>query len=187
MMCGVESAYADGTGVKGLRMTRGLKWRSLVMVLLLAVCVDARKVVAGDDGVSGESPQVGEIGASRPSGPGILAATALVTRTLSGHTYTLYEQIGGIRWADAQAFAVSVGGYLATINSAQENELLASMLDDAIAAGHPCYLGTAWVNTWFGLSNTTGSFVWVTGEAVSDTNGASGEPNEGTPAYGMRF
>ena len=88
----------------------------------------------------------------------------------NGHTY---HEISRNTWTNAEAEAISLGGpstpaHLVTINDAIEQ---------------------AWINTniggryWIGLTDneafggSEGNFVWVSGEALTYTNWAGGEPN----------
>lgn len=95
-------------------------------------------------------------------------ALILDSSTYNGSDYHLVGNSGGagITWTDAQAFAVTLGGNLATINDQAEND----------------HLGTLWggVNSlWIGLNdvNTPGQFEWVSGEPVTFTNWDGNEPN----------
>lgn len=85
----------------------------------------------------------------------------------TGHWYDTVP--GGLHnWADAEAGAVALGGHLVTINDAAEQQWL---LDNG--------WGAPFFNYWVGLNDivTEGTFVWVSGEPVTYTNWAGGEPN----------
>jgi Ca2+-binding RTX toxin-like protein len=84
----------------------------------------------------------------------------------NGHIYFLTDRALGTSWTDTQAQASSVGGNLVTINDADENQWLTATF------------GTA-ESFWIGLNdaNTEGTFEWVSGETVTYTNWANGEPN----------
>ena len=71
-------------------------------------------------------------------------------------------------WTQAQAQAVTLGGNLVTVNDAAENQFLVNTFG-----------GTE--RLWIGLTDevTEGTFKWANGEAVTYTNWASGEPNDG--------
>ncbi len=97
----------------------------------------------------------------------------------NGHLYEIYNA-SGITWDNANAFAQSqtragyIGtGYLATSTSAAENAFIASLNGNT--------------QRWLGgfqppnETNPLANWQWVTGEAWSYTNWASGEPND---AYG---
>ncbi|MEL6816068.1 MAG: DUF4347 domain-containing protein, partial [Cyanobacteria bacterium J06598_3] len=69
-------------------------------------------------------------------------------------------------WAEAQAEAESLGGNLVTINAAAEENWLKQNFGET-------------ENFWLGFNDiaTEGRFEWVSGEAVTYTNWAPGEPN----------
>ena len=90
-------------------------------------------------------------------------ASADVINPDNGHTYFLTPT--AMTWQDAQSWAVSVGGNLATIRSTSENE----------------FLKTAFPKTdnWIGFTDTEveGVWKWVSGEPVTFTAWLPGEPN----------
>jgi hypothetical protein len=93
----------------------------------------------------------------------------------NGHTYYLAS---GTTWVSGEAIAVSLGGHLATINDAAENEFVrASVLgfDGADRRG------------WIGYNDVAseGNFVWSSGQTPGYTQWNTGEPNNanGTEHY----
>jgi len=76
-------------------------------------------------------------------------------------------------WAEANDYAESNGGHLATITSQEEDDLLGEF------------------GGWIGLTdqNVEGEWEWVTGEAVDYTNWINGEPNDagGAEDYVERY
>ncbi|MEO7186659.1 MAG: lectin-like protein [Rhodoferax sp.] len=86
------------------------------------------------------------------------------TATFGGHTYQL---LSADTWTDSEAYAVALGGHLVTVNDATENN----------------FLSTTWgqdQSLWIGLFRTSPNaptFAWTSGQAVTFTNWASGEPN----------
>lgn len=82
---------------------------------------------------------------------------------LNGHQY--YCSNGKKSWDEAQSAAVALGGYLAVINSYDENNYLASKLINQ--------------NAWIGLSDEAyeGTFQWVNGDPLNFTHWYSGQPN----------
>jgi len=96
---------------------------------------------------------------------------------LAGHYFMVYDnnQQG---WDNAEAFCESVGGHLATITSQDENILLFQYMTS-----------NGYQSAYFGLTNTSGNWAWVTGVAVEYTNWAPGEPNNesGVEHYGMFY
>ncbi len=81
----------------------------------------------------------------------------------NGHQY--YCSLGKATWPEASAIAQSLGGYLATINDATENRLLANFL-----AGQSAHIG---------LSDkaSEGRFVWSNGERVTFQNWHTNQPD----------
>ncbi len=73
-------------------------------------------------------------------------------------------------WIEAQLKAQALGGHLATINDAAENEWIRSTF--ANYGGQPQAV-------WIGLTDRTteGTFAWVDGSPVGYTNWNGGEPN----------
>ncbi len=81
----------------------------------------------------------------------------------NGHNY--YCSNSPLTWLNAQDACSDLGGYLAVINDAEENEFLANILTIQSA--------------YIGLSDhvNEGQFQWVNGEAVTYTNWYTGQPN----------
>ncbi|MFK8185231.1 MAG: lectin-like protein [Phormidesmis sp.] len=91
----------------------------------------------------------------------------------NGSTYFLTER--AVTWEEAQADALLLGGNLVTINDAAEDKWLTETF-----GANGAY--------WMGLSDSAeeGVFRWASGEAVTYTNWAAGEPDDfqGTQDYG---
>ena len=87
-----------------------------------------------------------------------------------GNTYQL--STGEKSWGEVQAEALSKGGNLVTINSAEEDAWLRQTF------------GTT-EGFWTGLNDQTreGNFEWASGQAIAYTNWAPGQPNN---AYGIQ-
>ena len=98
-----------------------------------------------------------------------LAGVAQASPVLTFNGKSYYYTSAALTWTDAEAEAVAMGGHLVAINSAAEQSALASSL-----------FGSS-ERLWIGLTDAAveGSFVWTTGEAVTYTNWAGGEPNNG--------
>lgn len=113
--------------------------------------------------------------ASAPAHAGVI--TGPVVNPANGHSYYL---LTANTWTASEAEAISLGGHLVTINDAAENAWVFSTF--AAPAGGPTR------NVWFGLTDQAveGSFVWASGEPVTYTNWAPGEPNNtfGSEDYG---
>lgn len=71
-------------------------------------------------------------------------------------------------WSNAESFAQTYGGHLASIADASENEFVRSIAGDA----------------WIGLNDAAveGTFVWSSGEPLTFANWNPGEPNNGLGA-----
>lgn len=94
--------------------------------------------------------------------------TGPIANPANGSEYYLLESS---TWTDAEARAVSLGGHLATVDDAAENEFLRAAVlgfDGADRRG------------WIGLNDfaTEGTFVWSSGAPVNFTNWNPGEPND---------
>ena len=70
---------------------------------------------------------------------------------LNGHYYKVFDQ--GETWGAADSFCISMGGHLATITSADEQELIKSLV---FAGGRNSY--------WLGARGHDRNFSWITGE-----------------------
>ncbi|QXE23940.1 C-type lectin domain protein [Richelia sinica FACHB-800] len=94
---------------------------------------------------------------------GVSSAASAATFTYGGNEYFLTTLD---TWTGAQAQAQSAGGNLVTINDAAEQAWLVSTFG-------------ATTRYWIGLTDrvTEGSYAWVSGEPVTYTNWALGEPN----------
>jgi hypothetical protein len=88
----------------------------------------------------------------------------------NGRYYSLLSQNS---WSASATEAQALGGNLATINDAAEN----NWVFDTFSAGQR--------NLWIGLQDTNldGVFAWVDGAPVSYTNWGAGQPNLGTERW----
>jgi hypothetical protein len=84
----------------------------------------------------------------------------------NGHSY--YVLSPGT-WNEAEAFAVTLGGHLATINDAAENSWVYANLASSAVGQNP----------WIGWNDAdmNGTWDWVSGEPVTYINWAPDEPN----------
>ena len=82
----------------------------------------------------------------------------------NGHYYELTSATG--TWAGSETAAVSKGGHLVTINDSTEEAWLRTTF------------GTSYL--WIGMTDQAveGTWVWISGEPVTYTNWAGGEPND---------
>lgn len=88
----------------------------------------------------------------------------------NGHYYYIYDLNYG--WDEAKAYCESLGGYLATITSQEENDAVFEYMNDQ-----------GYKSAYFGYTDedTEGIWKWVTGETSSYSNWSSGEPNGENP------
>jgi hypothetical protein len=95
---------------------------------------------------------------------------AAVLNPANGHLYDIVP--GAKSWSDANAEAIAMGGYLATITSAEENDFIAATFPSAVELGF-------WLGGFQpGGPEPDGGWEWVTGEPFHYTNWAGGEPND---------
>ncbi len=92
----------------------------------------------------------------------------------NGHYYMVTDQT--MTWTDADTLATSLGGYLATVQSAAENDFLRDNFFPDNVPGNTSQI------FWIGLNDAAneGTFVWSNGEPVGYTNFEPGEPNNYT-------
>lgn len=90
-----------------------------------------------------------------------------VTNSANGHVYYL---LTAGTWTASEAEAVQLGGNLVTINDAAENGWVFTNFAS---------FGGVDRSLWLGLNDqaTEGTWTWISGEPVTFTNWASGEPN----------
>jgi len=86
----------------------------------------------------------------------------------NGH---IYYVLASEPWIDAEAEAVSLGGHLATIRDGAEQEWVKSTFRPLAGVADP--------RLWIGLNDAADEdlFVWASGEAVTFTEWAAGEPS----------
>ena len=85
----------------------------------------------------------------------------------NGHTYHLLEQLS---WTAGEAAAVQLGGHLATVRSQSENDWILQQFGNWNGQDR---------DLWIGLNDVAveGNFEWTSGEAVTFTNWAPGQPD----------
>jgi hypothetical protein len=91
----------------------------------------------------------------------------------NGHTYLAYPTT--LTWPQAEAYAQSLGGHLATVNDAGENQWLRTN-----------YADNAY---WIGFNDLTneGTFQWASGESITYSNWAGGYPLGNDPGGAYDF
>ncbi len=101
----------------------------------------------------------------------------------NGHWYQAIPN-PGILWEDANTTAISMGGYLATPTSAQENQFIYEMIEPIDSLWN----SGQWNGPWLGGYQDTnapdyvepmGGWRWATDEVWTFTNWASGQPDDG--------
>lgn len=98
---------------------------------------------------------------------GNIPLSAAQTQSPQINSYEVFNN-GISSWDVAEEYCESLGGHLATLTSQEENDYVYQIVRNA-----------GYTNAYFGLTDkdVEGTWVWVTGEAVSYTNWHSGEPN----------
>lgn len=106
-----------------------------------------------------------------PAQAGISEAAAVVNPA-NGHAYHVRDDM--LTWAEAEAWAVSLGGHLVSINDAGEDAWLRANLP--LSPGY----------YWLGADDAAveGSFAWVTGELFAYQNFLPGEPDDNASSGG---
>ena len=141
-------------------------WNGMVMV------VDASGTpVADTDG----NPTDGHFQGTIPAN-GAYYAEVLPMWSYNGHAYVVTPS--SMTWANAEAYAQTLGGHLVTINDAAEQTWLQTTFGSTFGG-----------NLWIGLTDqaTAGTWVWSSGQAASYRNWASGQPNNSTNWNGAYF
>ena len=117
-------------------------------------------------------------------GPLVALAQPVNQGTYGNYTYIVVLATNGVTWTDAEANAVAMGGHLASITSAAEDQFIYSLISSDASlwtreGGNP---GGAGIGPWLGgyrqPNNPSGTFQWTDGAAFSYANWASGEPND---------
>lgn len=100
----------------------------------------------------------------------------------NGHWYEAVHVSGGIDWNTAKTNAEAMGGYLATITSADENNFVFSLIDDpkywfmdGADNNEGPWLGGYYAGPVGGMD--ANQWAWVSGESWGYSNWDNGEPN----------
>ena len=114
---------------------------------------------------------------------GVAVAVPVQWTVASGGNGHWYEYVGDpvpapSDWTSQQANAVARGGYLVTITSEAENRFISTTLGVGALGGCTCvWLGASQNISSPTYSEPAGGWEWVTGEPMTYTNWASGEPS----------
>jgi hypothetical protein len=99
----------------------------------------------------------------------ITATEVLSPSVVRGNS--LYTIVDGPSWTEAEANAVVLGGHLVSVQDAEENLFMGSII---------LATGTESVTYWIGLTDSAleGAWEWSSGESLTYTNWSPGEPND---------
>jgi len=100
----------------------------------------------------------------------------------NGHFYEVILVSEGIYWEIANNAAVTAGGYLATITSAEENAFVHNLVVSNPDFWNNYEFSGPWLGGFQpeGSMEPAGGWQWVTGEPFIYTNWTIGEPDNGT-------
>lgn len=135
--------------------------RARILATLSAACLGLSTF--GDQVSWAQSP---ETPISRICGPA--APTAFEPIGNQESCYFVGPVVG--TWTAGQAFCAGMGGHLATIGSAEENDLVSELIDRC-DNGHGCWIGAS-------DASSEGTFFWPDGTAVGYTPWGSGQPDD---------
>jgi Arylsulfotransferase (ASST) len=106
------------------------------------------------------------------------------------HYYQRIHTQKGVTWSEANLGAAKRGGYLATITSLKENDLVAAMIRDG---KFWLRVGTRWNGPWVGgvqgagAKEPAGGWSWAELESFSYANWATGFPDNSSGADRIHF
>jgi len=111
----------------------------------------------------------------------VVTPSPLILNAANGHYYELVTPNTLPTWLDAKAAAqnrtyLGLRGHLLTINSANEQQFIATNMPAAIT--FESWLGGYQDTTAPDYSEPTGGWRWITGEPFNFTNWRTGEPND---------
>lgn len=94
-----------------------------------------------------------------------------VTNPANGHTYTLLDTA---TWTSSESEAVTLGGHLVTINSAEENDWVYDTFVPLLPTGDNIF-----AIIWLGYNDAAqeGTFVWIDTAPTTYTNWVPGQPD----------
>jgi hypothetical protein len=102
------------------------------------------------------------------------ARADFIVNLANGHAYELIITPSPVNWDQASAATSALGGYLATVISAQEQAFIEANFDFVNIPGNGVYIGGFQPA---GSLEPAGSWRWVTGEPFVYTHWGPGEPN----------
>jgi hypothetical protein len=117
-------------------------------------------------------------------GPGASsgAVTTISPKVEDPLTGKIYQLLSNANWTDSEAAAQALGGHLATISSAEEQNFVFS-----IFGGYGGSQRILWTGLYDPSQDATGThannFVWSSGAPIIYTNWDAGEPNNAGSEY----
>ncbi|MBE6812218.1 MAG: C-type lectin domain-containing protein [Ruminococcaceae bacterium] len=110
--------------------------------------------MSGSESIRVYSTNVGKDTPTDPDSVVIPFTPAKIAQIMfNGHSYTFYK--GADSYAKAAEYAAEMGGYLATVTSAEEQAVVNSLM-----------AGAELPFAWIGLNAKDGDYAWVTGEKL---------------------
>jgi hypothetical protein len=100
----------------------------------------------------------------------------------NGHGYELIIDSDGLTWEQANAEAQTMGGHLATLTSAAENDFV---YDIAISDTSGWGMTNPWYGPFLGGQYINNEWTWITGETWDYENWAQNEPSGSNQGYLM--
>jgi hypothetical protein len=110
--------------------------------------------------------------------------------TLNNHRYMPVLVTNGVTWDEANAAATAVGGHLATLTSAAENDFVFGLIDRpeywTIWPTNPPAASGPWLGGWqpAGAAEPAGSWRWLTPEPFDFTVWKTGAPDNAASPFG---
>lgn len=157
---------------------KGLRWcAGVTMVVALAACESTPAGPAGGSPADSPAGDGNEMTVTTP----ILGAVPVASE-VDGHVYDAVSVDGGIDWDDARAAAEAMvmdecQGYLVSITSAEENDLILSNFPEVAP-----FIGNGyWIGAYQAEDATAADagWAWVSGEPFgSFTDWAAGVPDD---------
>ncbi len=166
---------------------------ALLLALLPVSCSDDDGVAGPGDGDGTLSPHPDAVAWDHPDGtthwylPVAVSvhSTGSVPSGTAPQLGALALRGGGITWSAAHDSAASLGGYLATATSVEENDQIFSLIDaESYWIQKP---GGALLGPWIGghqinhATEPAGGWEWISGESFDYTAWCDGQPDEGGP------
>jgi hypothetical protein len=108
-----------------------------------------------------------------------VASATPITWDANGHSYEVIELGPELTWEQGMLAAEELGGHLATITSAAENDFVSALVQAAGGDAQRFWLGGYQTDPGTAICEPASCWAWVTGETWSYAPWAPGEPNNG--------